>query len=107
MLVLDRLDGDFCKEVVMKKMGGEMRLDRQAFRKEFLVEVLPCLLAHKNAATVLVLLRATGFTHHLKDVHNRVVDIAMLLALVELHSHDNDHVTGNGKAPRSILKTYS
>ena len=103
LLIFNRLDGNLCEEVVMEEVRGQMGLDRQAFRQEFFIKVFPCLLTHENTATVVILSRAAGFTHHLKDIHDRVVNVAMFLAFVELYAHDNDHVAGDGKAPCGIL----
>jgi len=77
----------------MKEVGREVRLDRQSFCQELLVEVLPSLLTHEYAATAFFLLRPTSATYHLQNVHNGIVDISMFLPLVVLNSRDDDHVT--------------
>ena len=104
LLVLDRLDRDLGEEVVVEHVCGQMRLDGQTFREELLVEVLARLLAHQHATTPLVFARATSTTHHLQHIHDRVVDVAVFLAFVELDAHDDDHVAGNRETPRSVLE---
>jgi hypothetical protein len=47
--------------------------------------------------------RAASTTHHLKDVGEGVVDVTVLLTLEALHAHDDDHVSGEGNAPRRVL----
>ena len=76
-------------------MRWQVRFDRQTLRQELLVKVFPSLLTHQYASAVLVLQRATRLAHHLQNIHDGVVDIAMFLALVELHAHDDDHMTGH------------
>ena len=84
-------------------MCREMRLDWKALGEELLVEVLACLLTHEYCATLLVLQWSACAAHHLQNIHDWVVDIAVLLALIGLDAHDDDHIAGNGKRPRSIL----
>ena len=57
-----------------------MRLDREALVEELFEEVLADLLAHEHAAAARVVRRAAGAAHHLEDVCERVVDVAVLLA---------------------------
>ena len=104
LLVLDGLDRDLREEVVVKHVGREVRLDRETFGEEFLVEVLAGLLTHENTAATVILRWAACATHHLKHVHHRIVDVAVLLALVGLHAHDNDHIASNRETPCSILR---
>lgn len=79
----------------MEEVGRQMRLNGEPLRQELLVEVLSCLLAHQDAPTVLVFERTARLTHHLQDVHHRVVDVPVLLALVELHTHYDYHIAGH------------
>lgn len=95
LLVLNCLDGNFCEEVIVQHVGSQMRLDRETFRKELLVEVLTRLLAHENTATVLVLAWSRRLAHHLQNIHDRVVNVTMLLAFVKLDTHNDYHVAGN------------
>ena len=44
-------------------------------------------------------------TYHLQDVHDRVVNVAMLF-LVRLNAHDDDHVARPCQAPRGVLRGY-
>lgn len=103
LLVFNRPDSDFRKEVIVEKMCGKVRFDGQTFCKELLVKVLSSLLTHQHASTPVIFGWTTGPTHHLQDVHDRIVDIAMLLSFIELYTHDDDHVAGHRDAPRSVL----
>ena len=103
LLVLDCLDGDLGQEIIVEHVRRQMRLDGQAFGQELLVEVFPRLLTHEDTATAVVLKWSARAAHHLQNVHHGVVDVAVLLALVVLHAHDDDHVAGDGKAPRCVL----
>ena len=105
LLVLNRLDCDLSKEVVVKHVRRQMRLDRKTLRQELLVEVLPRLLTHEHRAALFVLHWATRAAHHLQDIHDRIVDVSVLLALVELHAHDDDHVARHRQAPRGVLRS--
>jgi hypothetical protein len=93
LLVLDRLHRNLGQEIIMKEMRQQVRLDRQALRQELSVKVLARLLAHQHAPTPLVLPRTTRPAHHLQYVHDGVVSVSVLLALEELNTHDDDHVT--------------
>ena len=95
LLVFDCLDRNLREEVVVQHMCRQVRLDGQTLCKELLVEVLTRLLAHEYCATLLVLKWSTSTAHHLQDVHDRVVDVTMLLALIVLNAHYDDHVTGD------------
>ncbi len=103
LLILDGLDGNFGQEVIMQHVGREVRLDRKAFREELLVKVLACLLAHEDAATLLVLGGTASAAHHLEDVHDRVIDVTMFLSFIELDTQDDNHIACHGKTPGSIL----
>lgn len=103
LLVFDGLDSDLSEEVIVEEMGWEVRFDGQTLRQKLLVKVLARLLAHQNASAALVFCRPTCTAHHLEYIHHGVIDISMLLALVELNAHDNDHVAGDWQTPRSIL----
>ena len=81
-----------------------MRFDWEALGQKLLVEILPSLLAHQNASTSFVFSWSTSAAHHLENIHDRVVYISMLFAFVVLDTHDDDHVTRDGKTPCSILK---
>ena len=73
------------------------------FSKELLVEVLTRLLAHEHAAAPRVFAGPAGAAHHLENVHDGVVDVSMLFALVRLNAHDDRHVARDRQAPRSVL----
>lgn len=79
----------------MKHVSGEVRLDWQTLREELLVEVLAGLLAHEDASALLILSWSAGASHHLKDVHDGIIDVSMLFTLVELYTHDDHHVASN------------
>ena len=42
-------------------------------------------------------------THHLEDVGDWIIDVAMFAAFEVLNSHNDDHVARNREAPRSFL----
>ena len=92
LLVFDCLDRNLREEVVVQHMCRQVRFDRKALREELLVEVLSGLLAHQDTATPVVFSGTACTTHHLEHVHDGVVDISVLLALIVLHAHDDDHV---------------
>jgi hypothetical protein len=43
----------------------------------------------------------------LKDIHDGIVNVSMLFALVGLHTHDDYHITGDGKTPGGFLQILS
>ena len=47
--------------------------------------------------------RSTSVTHHLEDIHDRVVDVMMFLAFVILDSHGDDHMARNRETPHGVL----
>ena len=93
LLVFDCLDRNLGEEVVVQHVCRQVRLNWQTLGEELLVEVLPGLLAHQDTATPVIFGRSACTTHHLENVHDGVVDISVLLALIVLHAHDDDHVT--------------
>src|ERR1700722_896332 len=103
LLIFDCLDGNLGQEIIVEKMRGQMGFDRQTFCEEFLVKVFPFLLTHENTATSLVFGWSACAPHHLKYIHDRIVHVSMLLALVVLHTHDNHHIARNRKTPGNIL----
>lgn len=88
----------------MQHMRGQMRLDGQALRQELLVKVLAGLLAHQDAATAIVLRGTASTTHHLKDVHDRIVDVSVLFSFIGLGAHDDDHIARDGETPCGVLR---
>ena len=88
----------------MEERCWEMRFDREALGQKLLVEILPSLLTHQNTSTSFVFSWSTSAPHHLENVHDRVVYISMLFALVVLDTHDDDHVTRDRQTPCSILQ---
>lgn len=74
--------------------------------KNFLFKFLANLLAHKYTATTFIFRRPTSLAHHLEDVHDRVINVSVLLTFVELHPHNNDHVACDRETPCSILQNY-
>ena len=85
-------------------MSWQMGFNWKSLRQEFLVEVFSRLLAHKNTSAVLVFQWSASTPHHLKHIHDRVVDVSMLFAFIELNTHYDNHVTGHRKTPCSILQ---
>ena len=66
----------------MQKMRRQVRLDRKTFPKEFLIEFLPRLLGHQHATATLIRQWATSPSHHLQNIHDGVVNVAVFLAFV-------------------------
>ena len=89
----------------MDQVGWQMRLDRQAFTQEFLVEIFPSLLAHQDASAAFVDGGTACTTHHLKQIGDRVINVTMFLPFEILNAHDDDHVGGDRQTPRSFLRT--
>ena len=92
LLVLNHLHHNLCQEIIM---CWKVRLDGQTLRQELLVKVLMSLLTHQDASVVLILKWATSLTHHLQNIHYRVVNILMFFALIELNAHNDDHMAGH------------
>ncbi len=88
----------------MEKKSRKVRFYGETFRKELLEEVFPSLLAHQHTSATFVFQRTACFAHHLEDVDNGVIDVSMLLAFVRLDSHDDHHVTRDGKTPGGVLE---
>ena len=87
----------------MQHIRREVGFDRETFRQEFLVEFLPCLLTHEDTPASVIFKRSTGSAHHLKDLHNGIVDVSVLPAFVVLNAHNDDHITRDGQTPSSFL----
>lgn len=79
----------------MHHIRGEMRLNRQTFRQELLVELLPRLLAHEYASAPVILKGSAGSAHHLEDFHDRIIDVSVFPSFVILDAHDYHHITGD------------
>lgn len=88
----------------MQHVCGQMRFDGQTLGQELLVKVLASLLAHEDTSAPLVFKRPTGSAHHLENVHDRIVNVPVLLPFVDLDTHDDNHVGGDRQTPRSVLK---
>jgi hypothetical protein len=102
LLVLNRLGDDLGVEVVVQHRR-QLRLDREGFAQELLVELLARLLDHEHAAAARVLGRPAGAAHHLEQVGHRVVHVAVVAAIVRLDRHDDDHVGRQRDAPCGVL----
>jgi hypothetical protein len=47
---------------------------------------------------------AVGLRRKLEQQHNRVVDVSVFFAFIKLNTHYDNHMTGHGKTPCSILQ---
>jgi hypothetical protein len=103
LLVFNSLHSDLRQEIIMQHIRGEVGFDRQAFRQELLVELLPRLLTHENASAPVILKGPAGPAHHLEDLHDGIIDISVFPSFVVLNAHDYHHITGNGQTPSSFL----
>lgn len=68
----------------MQHVRRKVQLYGQILHKELFVKVLPCLLTHEDASTLVVFRCTAGPAHHLKDIHDRITDIAMFLPFIGL-----------------------
>lgn len=87
----------------MQHVGGEVGLNRQTFRQELFVEFLPRLLAHEDTPAPVIFKGSAGSAHHLKNLHDGIVDVSVLPAFVILNAHNNDHIARDWQAPGGFL----
>ena len=89
--VLQALDGarDDLRVDVVVELLLQARLDREGLVEELAVERLLRLVDEDHRDALVVELRPAGAPHHLQHVGHREVDVALLLAVVELGALDD------------------
>ena len=64
----------------------QTRLDRERLVEEFFVEVFLDVMDEDTGDAVVIVLRSTGTTHHLKDISDRHVDVAPCFTVVKFRT---------------------